>query len=329
MSLERSSLQVLTGGNLGQGLSQLEQAVFVLDELGDEQGLARGWYLVGKFRAWQGDTSTAEEAWERALSYGGHPESRVDERETVTWLLIAAWYGPTPVPEGIERCRHVLKQFPSDRKIEAFAMIERAPLEAMRGRFGEARALIRRGRSMLDDLGSAYAAAGASQEAFDVEMLAGEPARVEPELRDACDTLEQMGDTAFLSTRAACLAEVLYAQARYAEADTFASISEAKAAQDDWDAQIRWRSVRAKLLARKGSGEEAELLAREAVRRVAETDWLNCHANTLMDLSEVLQLCGRAQGGIPDVRKALALYEQKDNIVSAARAGSRLAGLGP
>jgi len=62
--------------------------------------------------------------------------------------------------------------------------------------------------------------------------------------------------------------------------------------------------------------------------RVAEgDDNLNSHGHALMDLAEVLCLAGRFDAATPFVQKALALYERKGNLASAARAKALLADL--
>jgi hypothetical protein len=53
----------------------------------------------------------------------------------------------------------------------------------------------------------------------------------------------------------------------------------------------------------------------------ADSDFLNAHADALLDLAEVLELAGRSDEGIP----AIELCEEKGNTVSAQKARTRLA----
>ena len=82
-------------------------------------------------------------------------------------------------------------------------------------------------------------------------------------------------------------------------------------------AQILWDQLRGKLLARRGELEEGERVGREAVALAAGTDMLNMHAGALVDLADVLALAGRDPR--PELVRALALYEQKGNLVMAER----------
>ncbi len=199
----------------------------------------------------------------------------------------------------------------------------------MMGRFDEAWASFARGRNLYDEMGQQLNVAGISQEFFDIAMLAGEAAEAETHLRSACEALESMGEKGFLATRLGCLAEAIYAQGRYAEAEQISERVEAAAVRDpsDIDLQIRWRSVRAKVLARRSEHAAAETLAREAVSLIARTDWLNDHAGVRLDLAEVLQLAGRRVDALREVEKAIELYDLKGNRVAGSNARARFAEL--
>jgi tetratricopeptide (TPR) repeat protein len=97
--------------------------------------------------------------------------------------------------------------------------------------------------------------------------------------------------------------------------------------EERWPPQIiLWHRLRGKLLARRGEFEEGERLAREAVALAEKTDMLNVHADALLDLAYVLALTGK--DGRPELERALALYEQKGNLVMAERTRARISALG-
>jgi hypothetical protein len=97
-------------------------------------------------------------------------------------------------------------------------------------------------------------------------------------------------------------------------------VSGAETPPDDLLAQVQWRTARAKPLANAGREAEAETLAREALGLVRTTDFLAAHADTAMDLAEVLCLQDRRAEASRYVEEALALYDQKGCRVAAARA---------
>jgi tetratricopeptide (TPR) repeat protein len=116
------------------------------------------------------------------------------------------------------------------------------------------------------------------------------------------------------------LADALFVQGRDEEALRLSNrwTPERITVPEDADAQISWRRVRAKLLARRGEVEEAERLAREAVSIAARTDLLEPHAQSLADLATVLRLAGRPEESATAAREAIRLYEEKGNIAAAA-----------
>jgi hypothetical protein len=96
----------------------------------------------------------------------------------------------------------------------------------------------------------------------------------------------------------------------------------------DVQSETDWRMVKAKVLARRGESHMAEELAREAIAFVEQSDFLPVHAGALMDLAEILLLAGRPGEVGPAVEEAIRLYEQKGNVVAAAKARTQLEALG-
>ena len=88
-----------------------------------------------------------------------------------------------------------------------------------------------------------------------------------------------------------------------------------------------WRSILAKVLARRGHGAEAEELAREAVARAEATDYHSMRGDAQLDLAEVLKLAGRTDEAIGAARAAEERYEPKGDRVLAERARAFAASL--
>ncbi len=88
--------------------------------------------------------------------------------------------------------------------------------------------------------------------------------------------------------------------------------------------QITRRNIRAKLLARRGDFDAAHEFARDAVVLGEPTEWLNLRGDTQMDLAEVLGLAGEADDAVSAVERALDLYVEKGNVVSARKARALL-----
>jgi ATP/maltotriose-dependent transcriptional regulator MalT len=238
---------------------------------------------------------------------------------------MAALNGPTPVPEAIDRCRSVVEDVAGDRRAEGLVTSVVGWLEAMRGDFDEARTLAERGRAILLDLGSSVRAP--SLFSSQIEMLAGDPASAEADLRRDFDALTELGETYLRSTVACDLAQAVYAQGRYDEALELSRIAEELAARDDVTSQSFWRSVRARVLARRGKLDEAMPLADQAVELLRNTDALVTLARALVDQAEVAALNGDHADARAELGEAMALLERKGNVVGVRQAERRLEAL--
>jgi tetratricopeptide (TPR) repeat protein len=302
---------------------EAKRAIGVFEAEGDERGLAKAWALLGVFNLLTCQFGASEDAWEQAAH---HAEAAGDERdmlESLSWIPLTVWGGPTPVEEGIRRCEEIRARADGDRKAMATALFTRGILEAMAGRVQDARPLIDEARSMLEDVVVTVWLAGPhTQMSGWVKLYSGDAESAEGELRWGVETLERFGELAWLSTVAAILAEALYAQGRLAEAEAVVAKGQGFAGSDDAYSQGLLKAVQAKIDARAGREESAEQLAREAVAAVAETDFLFLQAFTAVALGEVLGLLGRGNEATEALDEAIAIAEKKGHavVVEQARA---------
>jgi predicted ATPase/class 3 adenylate cyclase len=314
-----SSLHVLSVSSAGL-LDEVHEALRAAEELGDPLTLAQAWNLLGQVEGTLlGSLAQAEEAWRQALAYAERANLRAERADSIGWLMMSANFGPLPVEEGIARCRTFHDEAADDPFIQANSRIELAALEAMRGDFVTARALLARGRQALAELGFTLMVAMSAQEAHYVEILAGDPAAAARISRESYAQLEPLGERAYLSTAAALLAHALGDLDELDEAEHFSRVSEDASSPEDVFSQVLWRSGRAKICARRGDLGKAETLAREAVVLSEKTDLLNTQGDTLADLAEVLALAGKPQEAACVLDQAAERFERKGNLVSLER----------
>jgi class 3 adenylate cyclase/tetratricopeptide (TPR) repeat protein len=299
-------------------------AIADLEVLEAHAGLARAWRLMTHVHFYEGLFGPAEESGSRAIQEAELAGDRVLEVRLLSSLASCALYSPTPAAEAVERCNQVIERSGGDRRTEAVTLCSLSGLEAMRGDASRAREYYQRSRSMLNELGFSFSAALTSLISGPAEMLAGDLPRAEAELRGDYETLLAMGEKGYMSSVAGLLAEVLYAQGRHDEAAHFASVCQQTAAPYDVGAQYQWRCVQAKLLAGRGWTEEAEALAREGVRLIKTTDQPAIQADGLMSLAVVLEHAGKTDEAAASLHEAISLFEQKGDIVSAARGRAAL-----
>jgi predicted ATPase/class 3 adenylate cyclase len=325
--LGRCYLHQMTGSSLNSELLAEVEAVAAACQ-GEDDRFAHVQALtqIGLLKCALGTASAADEAFEKALALAGG-EYPAEEAEATGWLLIDALYGPLPADEGIARCQEACERASGNRTVQAFALVERAALEAMRGEFDTARRLLSDGREVFRELDLNVFGANTAQEAYFVEMLAGDPTAAAVDLRSAYDLLEEMGERGFLSTIAGYLAQACYAQGDLGGAERYSGLSAKAAAEDDFQSQALWRAVHAKLLAHERDFDRARHYAREAVRLTQPTEWINAQADRFTDLAQVLLLAGQPDEAAGALGEALRRYEQKGNLVSAGRTRAALATL--
>ena len=301
---------------------EAERAISALEEIGDELELARAWQLASHVEFFDGMMATCDAKLERALSHARRAEDSREEARILRWLASSALWGPLPVEDAIERCEEILERTQGNSLVQANCHVRLAGLEAMRGRFDEARRRTAQARALLTEFGLTYFLAHSRDVAALVERLAGNPAGAEAELRASYEELRDMGERTFLSENTAQLAQELYAQGRYDEAERFVVVSEE--ASSGRAQKAYWGPVRAKLLARRGDAKAAETLARESVAIWGERDFLLWHGYALIDLAEVLRLLGRAPEAVPILGEAVELFERKGIIPAAETARALL-----
>jgi hypothetical protein len=90
-------------------------------------------------------------------------------------------------------------------------------------------------------------------------------------------------------------------------------------------AQAMWRSLRAKVNARRGEAAHATRLSSEAVEQARRTDDPHLLGDCLFDCAEVLRLLDRAAEARPVLEEALAVYERKGIVRSIERTKALLA----
>jgi class 3 adenylate cyclase/tetratricopeptide (TPR) repeat protein len=324
--LEHAFLLTLTHPE--QGLEHMrhiaDEAIPELELLGDDVGLAKAWRRIADVHWMSNRWRDQEGALERALT---HAERAGDSREIGgirMRLAMALYWGPTPAPQAIDRAARTLVRARGNPAVESTFLVSLAGLHAMSDHFDEARSLLARGEGIAEELGFRLWFAGFSLVSADVELLAGDPVAAEQRLRRGYRALESLGERRVLATVASRLAKTVYLQGRYDEAEHLAKTSEHLAGTGDIASQIEWRSVRAKLVARRGELDRGERLAREALRLAEQTDDLGSQATVLVDLAEVLRSAGRTEDAIALLDRATQLFEEKGNVVAARAAGEIL-----
>jgi class 3 adenylate cyclase/tetratricopeptide (TPR) repeat protein len=317
--LERAFTQMHSWQGL-EGIPNVAAEVLpVLTELGDEEGLVRAWSLSGWAEYVHCRISAAESKLERALASLEKATDRRQERGIFTWLAKANVDGPRRADDAIARLGELRARLGTDPTLDALTAANRAELEAMRGRFEEARQLYRSAQASFEELGQFLLLAGARLDSGLVELLAGDPRAAERELASGYALLESIGGTSVLSSVAAVLGGAVLAQGRADEAERYATLSEEISSDGDVFSQVEWRILQASVCTATGRPEEGCELAQEALHLLAESDALSLKAGAFAAFGAASDAVGRSSDAAAAWADADRLAQRKGNVALGAR----------
>jgi class 3 adenylate cyclase/tetratricopeptide (TPR) repeat protein len=311
-------------------VAEAEQAIAMLEEVGDDRGLAEAWRLVGEARNSQGRAAEGRGALERALTHITPDLAPRSWNAILFEIGMCMLDGPFRLEET---CRYAEERLEFARArgfrgLEADMLHVLGASEARRGRFGPGREKLSTSTEISEELGLRYMAQWSKRSLGHLELAAEDPQESERALRWSYDVLAEMGLNSSLGEAAIPLADALYAQGRYDEAQRCLETIKDEWASEDTSVRAPRLAVRAKLLAVDGWDKLAERTALQALRLVEPTDWLCLKADTRLAHAEVLQLAGRAEEAVPSLREALRVAETKGYTVAAAQARGRFEKLG-
>ena len=324
-AIERARLAYMRGPTDPDAVRVIaRRAIAVFEQLGSDVDLADAWQVMGIAELAARDRG----AQLRALQRGRvHALASGDTRRQIeSWNELggAMLFGRTPVDEALAFIDEELV-WARERglaAVEADALLGGPYLYSRLGRFEEARERLERSKAICRELGIAYGLAEAHMAGAEMELLAGDAEAAERELRDAIDVATEMGASYYVALYRTRIAHVLVAQGR--DEDALAELELSRSVFAD---APKWKTARARVLARRGQTEEAVALARDAADRMAGNDDVTTHAEILVDLAEVLHAHGDEAGAVAALAEALALHEEKGNLVSVADCRRRLAAI--
>jgi tetratricopeptide (TPR) repeat protein len=301
-----------------EAVALVDRATVVFEEEEDDFGLGRAAHCRAAINAvYEFRYDELEQTAERVRIH--YARTGFPRGSTLFMLAVAAYRGTTPAREGILRCRTLLEDAGTP-VWQSFILPLLAALEAMDGRFDDARAHLedaRLARQEFADTGSLVTSWSAL--AAEVELLAGEPERAESILVHSRDALRAAGETEWLATNTALLAEAQYRRGLFVAALTTSGEALEVAPPTHLTSLSIGRRVRAKCLARAGRFDEATTLAAETIALLEQTDVLDEQGEAFATSAEVHALAGRTREAEQAWADAVSLFERKGNVVSAAR----------
>ncbi|HYM64100.1 MAG TPA: hypothetical protein VES61_05420 [Gaiellaceae bacterium] len=301
-----------------EALPELDAAISAFESEGDQRGLARAWLLRGEIHNYLGEREQMGVAAARSAEHARRAGDHRAEAEALRLFGGALVYGPTPVSAGIVRLEEILAGGGSNRMVEAAVIAPLSALKGMAGDLDRARELVRRARRIYDELGLTFQLARLGFMSGRVERLAGNLEGAAQEFRQGCELLQAMGERGRLSGMAIELTNVLADVDELGEAEAWLSIAEDAMGPESAAQSFDLRASRARLAAARGEPGD-ETLAEEVRAQAAASDDYTWRADALCNFAVSSLASGRALEAEHFLRDALAVYEAKGDVVSAAR----------
>ncbi|HEY2310824.1 MAG TPA: AAA family ATPase, partial [Gaiellaceae bacterium] len=303
-----------------ESVALAEEAIAELEPLGDELALARAWWLWSS-----GDLAACRwrargEAIERALEHARRAQAGAEMVGTLAGLLgQALLHGPTPVDEAIARLEGLPDELGLDRPLRTSIHTSVSGLLAMRGEFEEARRRFRDAAATSEEFGLRFRRATQSFVGAQIELLAGDPAAAERELRASSGAFDEIGAATSATTHRALLAEAVARQGRLGEAEELAMQVAADATADDVIAHVLWRSALARVRAREGSPQESAELAAAARRRLGDAEFPQLAIAALLAAAEAAIAADENAEAERFLAEAHGIAEAKGALASIAQ----------
>jgi predicted ATPase/class 3 adenylate cyclase len=314
--------------DLGLWASDADRLVALFEGLGDAQGAALAWMqksIVSWFRMQLAESGrSAAKALEHAIA----ASDAYLECEMRGQLLATSGLGPVQsLEQALETHLSALKEarIRGQRRLEQNAILGIGVINALLGRFDEAHARVAEGRAILLELGNLINYWSSAQVVAFVDYVQGDDDHGARELREACEQLEALGETAFLSTTAAELANTEIRLGRLDEAERWLRVAERNASSGDASSQVWIELARGQL--RAPDDEAAARHLREAVRLMDEGDSPVWRSDARLRVAGALGPSLRGEA-IAFAREALELAEAKGALVFVRQAHELLETLG-
>ncbi len=312
---------------VAESVALAREAIAELEPLGDELALARAWWLASS-----GDLAACRwrargEAIERALGYARSSGAGADMVGALAGLFAQALlYGPAPVEDAVARLQDVSDGLGVDPALRSSVHTSLSGLLALRGDFEEARRLFRDAVATNEEFGLRFRRAQSGFVGAQIELLAGDFAAAERELRASSQAFDEIGAPTSATTHRALLGEVVVRLERVEEAEELARGVAAEAASDDLLTQVLWRCTLARVRARQGSAPEAVELATEARRLLADAEFPQLAIFALTAAAEAASAADDGEEAEALLAGAREIAEAKGALASLAQLETLRAG---
>jgi class 3 adenylate cyclase/tetratricopeptide (TPR) repeat protein len=300
-------------------LAQALEIVAALEGSDELVALVTAHTEVGSCKFMLGRAGEGEVDLERAAEIALGLDDRSLLLDTMGARLRPAGWGPMHASDGVRFCEELLSAEYANAALKEQTLQILALFLGMLGDVEASRRAAADAWALIEEFDLLLARGIYAGDVGSAELLAGDLERAEDVLRRGHDALVVMGDVGVRCTVDSLLSDLLFLTDRYDEALELAAESRAIGSSDDLDAQPRARAVQARVFAARGEHDRALEVVLEAVELVEPIDFLDLKGYVHAVLGEVHERAGRRDEAVAAVERAIVLFEQKGNVVSATR----------
>ena len=243
---------------------------------------------------WEGDLGSVERYTAEALEIAREAE-RADLESLALSELAAAHLARLELgrAEEVNAAASALAESSGSLSAAAWAARVRGSILLRRGSFEEAAVAFRTSRDFFDEIGATPDAARTQQLEGVAVWQAGDPDRAEQLVREAVRSLLSLEERAKVIEAQRTLAELVLAKGLVEEAERWALSAVETVGMQDMMSRANVQMVLGQVRAAQSRDEEAELLFRQAIDTLAETDYRNVEPEPLAAYARFLRERGR------------------------------------
>ena len=250
--------------------------------------------LLSSVGRWEGDMGSVERYAGEKLDIARRA-ARPDLESLALAELAAAHIARLEISKAEKVLETASELAEASGSLSAQALVTRVRASTLlrRGRFDEAATTFRAAHDLFDEIGAVPDAARMRQLEGVAAWRGGDVERAEQLVREAVRTLLTVQERGTIVEAQRTLAEIVLAQGHVEEAERWALSAVETVGMQDMLSRSNVRMVLGLVRAAQGRDDEAELLLREALDMLAETDYRNAEPEPLAALAAFLRARGR------------------------------------
>ncbi|MGH3034272.1 MAG: AAA family ATPase [Gaiellaceae bacterium] len=307
--------------DLEHQISDIEDALEVFEELGDDLGIARASSVIADTLLFAGVAGRpVAAAAERAFVHAHRAGSHQEEIFAIGQVGYEALDGPMTAEEGTAWIEGLVSDLEVAPVCRGYALVFLAVEAAMLDHAERAQDLLGQGRALLSEFAARLSLGVAALMGARVGTLCSDPQMAEREARSAEGYFRAAGDDWTTAIAVCDLARALCDQGRNEEALELLAVLDKAQVTPDPEVLFKLPTTMALALSGLGRLSDAEAYALRATTLFPGAAFLNFRADALLALAELLSPLGRRAEAEAHAREAIALCEQKGNVAWGERA---------